>query len=112
MDKNVYRAVASREDGYCGVCHQYGGDALELHHILRRKVVATKENCIMLCKDCHRSNNGVHGGSKEAHELDLDLKLQLQYKYFKQKLHEGEIRKLMGGRLYSKEERKCKVNHG
>jgi len=102
MDKKIYNAVSGNADGYCQVCHRYGGEYLELHHILRRKIEATKENCMMLCGECHRGTNGIHG--KNGHILDLELKVGLQHKYFKMELHEGEVRKLMNGRLYSKGE--------
>jgi hypothetical protein len=98
MDKRVYHAVSSRAEGYCEVCHQYHGDRLELHHILRRKIDATKENCVMLCGECHRGTAGIHG--RDGHELDLRLKLKLQRKYFKEGYAEDEVRKLMNGRLY------------
>jgi len=101
VDKNVYNTVSNKADGYCIVCHEYGGDNLELHHILRRKVKSDEYNCIMLCKRCHRSEVGVHG--RDGHTLDLKLKLELQDKYFSQGHTEDEVRTLMNGRLYLKE---------
>jgi len=44
----------------------------------------------MLCGECHRGTNGIHG--KNGHILDLELKVGLQHKYFKMGLHEGEVR--------------------
>ena len=98
MDKRVYHAVSNRAGGYCENCHSYQGDGLELHHILRRKINATKENCIMLCQECHRGTAGIHG--RDGHELDLRLKLKVQRKYFKEGYDEDEVRELMNGRLY------------
>ena len=100
-DKKVYNAVSSRADGHCEVCHTYYGERLELHHILRRKIEANKDNCIMLCSDCHRGTSGIHG--RDGHTLDLELKLKLQRKYFKQGYLENEVRVLMNGRLYIEE---------
>lgn len=96
MDKQVYKAVAERADGVCEVCCK--GGRLELHHILRRKVHATVDNCIMLCYECHRGTRGIHG--RDGHKLDRELKINLQLKYEQQGLSEDEVRKLMGGRLY------------
>lgn len=52
----------------------------------------------MLCPDCHRGTNGVHG--KNGHILDLKLKLKVQNIYSMTDFSEDDIRKLMGGRLY------------
>jgi len=98
MNKQVYNSVSNRAGGYCEVCHTYYGERLELHHILRRKIEARSENCIMLCQSCHRGTSGIHG--RDGHELDLKLKLKLQRKYFKQGYEEDEVRELMNGRLY------------
>lgn len=100
MDKRVYHAVSSRADGRCEVCHQYYGDRLELHHILRRKIDATKENCIMLCQNCHRGTKGIHG--RDGHELDLKLRLELQDKYYSMGMGEDAVRRWMGGKIYGK----------
>ena len=99
MDKHIYNLVSSNADGYCQVCHRYGGESLELHHILRRKIEANVSNCKMLCRECHRGTNGIHG--KNGHILDLELKVKLQNTYFEMGLHEGDVRKLMNDRLYS-----------
>ena len=96
MDSKVYNAVAKRANGECEVCSQGGN--LELHHILRRKVLATKDNCIMLCYKCHRGENGVHG--MNGHKLDIFLKLGVQNFYLANGFSEDETRKLMAGRLY------------
>ena len=98
MDKRVYNAVSSKADGYCQGCGAYCGDRLELHHILRRKIMADKHNCVMLCQDCHRGTRGIHG--RDGHEFDLRLKLKLQRKYFNLGNTEDEVRELMNGRLY------------
>lgn len=96
MNKKVYNQVAERAAGRCEVCKRVGG--LELHHILRRRVKETQHNCIMLCYECHRGTNGVHG--KNGHALDLKLKRMVQQKYFDMGYSEEEVRRLMGGRLY------------
>ena len=95
MNKKVYEAVSNRADGECECCHRSGN--LELHHILRRKVPATLSNCIMLCGECHRGTNGIHG--KNGHELDFKLKLKLQNIYI-DNYPTMDIRTLMGGRIY------------
>jgi len=98
MDKKVYQAVCSRANGECENCGEYYANRLELHHILRRKIEATVENCKMLCYKCHRGNDGVHG--KNGHALDIKLKLQLQQTYFNRGINEDNVRKLMSGRIY------------
>jgi len=99
MDKKVYKMVSDRADGKCEVCGRWCGSSLELHHILRRKVVATPENCIMLCGNgCHRGSEGIHG--KNGHTLDIKLKLKLQETYFDMGMTDEEVRTLMNGRLY------------
>jgi len=95
MDKKVYSAVSDRANGSCELCGRNGN--LELHHILRRKVVATFSNCIMLCSECHRGTNGIHG--KNGHELDFKLKLELQKKYT-ENYPTMDLKTLMGGRFY------------
>ena len=96
MDKRVYNLVRERSKECCEVCGN--GGALELHHILYRKVEATVDNCIMLCQLCHRGTHGIHG--KYGHELDIRLKLKVQRIYKEQRFDEDKVRKLMGGRLY------------
>lgn len=97
-DKKLYKKVSERANGKCEVCHRPA--SLELHHILRRKVKATYDNCIMLCPKCHRGTYGVHG--REGHGIDTVLKLNLQDTYLKQGKTEEEIRQLMGGKIYDK----------
>ena len=80
MDKCVYNSVRERSKECCEVCGN--GGALELHHILYRKVEATVDNCIMLCPNCHRGTYGIHG--MHGHLLDMNLKQKLQKTYFKQ----------------------------
>jgi len=96
MDKAVYKSVSDRADGLCENCTKW--ENLELHHILRRKVPATIDNCIMLCSECHRGTKGVHG--KEGHRLDVRFKQGVQAIYLSQGKTENETRVLMGGRLY------------
>ena len=98
MNTKVYQDVCSRADGYCEHCGKWFGERLELHHILRRKIQATKDNCLMLCQNDHRGKAGVHG--MLGHNLDIYLKKQLQEFYFNQGNNEDEVRKLMCGRIY------------
>lgn len=96
MNKKVYNAVAKRSKGRCEYCGRYG--AVELHHILRRKVKETPDNCMMLCPWHHRGTKGVHG--RDGRKLDLHFKKQLQKKYFDKGYNENKVRRLMGGKLY------------
>lgn len=98
MNKKVYEEVYQRSKGLCEVCGSNGGGIVELHHVVRRKVETTPENCIMLCYEHHRGTFGVHG-SRGA-EFDRQLKKTLQGYYKAQGKSEEEIRTLMGGRLY------------
>jgi len=98
MDKKIYDAVRERSNECCEVCSKYCGDRLELHHIFRRKVPATVTNCIMLCGNCHRSSEGIHG--MNGYLLDIKLKKMAQQKYYDQGLSEDEVRKITGGRIY------------
>lgn len=102
MNKAVYAAVNKRASGRCEVCSQYYGDRLELHHILRRRVKETQDNCIMICPSCHRGTFGIHG--KEGHVLDKTLKMHLQRYYEALGYTEDTIRELMGGKLYLEDE--------
>jgi 5-methylcytosine-specific restriction endonuclease McrA len=95
-NEKVYYQVMNRADGECEVCNKVA--ALELHHILRRRVKETQTNCIMLCHECHQGTFGVHG--REGHELDVKLKQKLQTTYFEQGYKEFEVRAMMGGKLY------------
>lgn len=109
MNKFIYEEVFKRSGGKCEVCGKvgtYGLDGvLELHHILRRKVDATVYNTIMLCYECHRGKHGVHG--MMGHKLDLQLKLKLQ-DFYSWNLSEEEVRKAMGGKIYVKDDKKCR----
>ena len=102
MDKKVYNAVNNRANGECENCHEYFANRLELHHINRRKVNATVDNCKMLCYECHRGTNGVHG--KYGHILDVDLRLGLQQLYYSKGITENYVRILMGGKIWSEDD--------
>lgn len=99
MDKKIVQAVLERSKGLCEVCYAPG---TELHHIIygkgKRKQHETIESVVLLCYECHRGTNGVHG--KNGKELNIKLKKQLQEYYFKQGYTEEETRELMGGKLY------------
>ena len=98
MNKQVYEEVYKRSKGLSELCGSHGNGIVELHHIARRRVKESPENCIMLCYEHHRGTWGVHG-SRGA-ELDKQLKRTLQGYYKAQGKSEEEIRTLMGGRLY------------
>lgn len=98
MKSEVVKAVLERSKGLCEVCGSNGNGIVELHHVVRRKVEATPENCIMLCYEHHRGTFGVHG-SKGA-ELDRQLKKTLQGYYKAKGYDEDTVRQMMGGRLY------------
>lgn len=99
MDKKIVQAVMERSKGLCEVCYSPG---TEMHHCVygrgKRKEHETIESVILLCWNCHHSNEGVHG--KNGRKLDLHLKKKLQEKYFKMGYTEDEVRKRMGGKLY------------
>jgi 5-methylcytosine-specific restriction endonuclease McrA len=100
MDKDVYKEVRLRSNEFCENCGIFCGDRLELHHILRRRVTATTDNCLMLCYECHRGKYGVHGAYGRF--IDVKLKLKLQDLYISRGLEEDAVRKIMGGKLYGK----------
>ena len=87
--------------GSCEVCGANFG--LQQHHIVKRSQGGgdDDQNLVWLCWDCHHGTLGVHG--KHGRQLDLELKLKLQEEYL-EKYPEEKARKLMGGKLYLKEE--------
>lgn len=98
--KKIAEEVLERSNGLCEVC---GADYMcQLHHIIggrgKRTQHQNKFSVINLCWYCHHSNNGVHG--MNGRKLDLKLKKQLQDTYFSQGHAEGEVRKMMGGKIY------------
>lgn len=95
-DKKVYEEVSKRANGRCEVCGKFGD--LQLHHILRRRVKETPDNCIMLCYECHEGTNGVHG--MYGHPLDLKLKKKVQDNYFSLGFKEDKVRQLNGSDSY------------
>lgn len=63
----TYNTVFERDKGACQLCGgKYG---LELHHIYGRGKNLTNniDNCIMLCRDCHK--NVVHKNNKKYRPL-------------------------------------------
>ena len=74
---------------------------LEIHHIVyghgKRKQHESIDSIILLCYDCHRGTNGVHG--KNGAEVDRQLKLFLVRKLEAKGKTEEEIREALGGTL-------------
>jgi hypothetical protein len=102
MVGNVYNDVMVKCQNACYICGSKKN--LELHHIIyrRHKIEADEDNCIILCDECHRGENGVHG--RDGFYVDLRLKLELQGIYFARRLSEDKVRLLMGGKLRSVDE--------
>ncbi len=103
MNDEIVKAVLDRSKGICENCYDAGE---EFHHIIKghgkRKQHETVESVVLLCWNCHRGTNGVHG--KNGKELDLKLKIRLQEEYYQQGYTESQVRKMMGGRLYGNNE--------
>ena len=74
----------------------------EIHHIVGRRVIATEDNLIYLCHACHRGEKGIHG--RDGYPIQLFLRIKLQEKYFRQGKSEDEVRQLMGGKIFLKDE--------
>ena len=103
---DIAKAVIERAKRLCEVC---GGHGVDLHHIIsgngKRTQHQNQYSVVLLCKGCHQGTYGVHNNRV----LDIELKLQLQGKYKELGYTEKETRKLMGGRLYSLEDKESKV---
>lgn len=103
IDPQIVKVVLERSQGLCEYndCGRYNIN--QLHHIVhgrgKRKKCETEQSVICLCFDHHYIDTGVHG--KNGHNMDIDLKLQLQNTYRNMGKGEAEIRRLMGGKLYS-----------
>lgn len=99
--KEIYQLVHDRADGECEICES--SNKLELHHAVggngKRKQHQTEDTCFLLCWECHRGDYGCHG--RDGHQLNLTLKLIAQERMFDKGLNEDQVRKKMGGRLYS-----------
>lgn len=97
----IYEKAVARSAGRCEYCGNYSHE-LEMHHILsgkgRRRQQERLETVVMLCYDCHRSDQGIHG--RDGGKIALELKQRLQQHYFSQDIPEEEVRILMGGKLY------------
>ena len=98
---DLHEIASARSGGHCEACGNLC-NGLEMHHVLsgsgRRKQQARPETVRMLCYDCHRGTNGVHG--KNGLALNLKLKIDIQSCYFGEERSEEEVRTLMGGKLY------------
>ena len=96
MKHKISKELAEKilDRSMCEVC---GGIGSEIHHIVRRSLKPTENNLILLCSNCHRGTNGVHG--MKGHKLDVILKKGLQDKLFAKGFNESEVRKMMGGRI-------------
>lgn len=97
--KKLAPIVLEKSHGLCKNCSSYG---TELHHIIsgsgKRKQHQNEHSVILLCSECHRGQNGVHG--KNGNILNIKLKQDLQELYFEQGYSEDKVREKMGGRLY------------
>ncbi len=97
MNKKLYATVSERANGACEICGEYGGEYLQLHHIIngsgKRRQHETEYSCIMLCVECH---NEVHSNFR----LNISLKKMVQALYMGQRYNEQEVRRMMGGKLY------------
>ena len=106
--KQIAEIVISESNHQCEVCGDLGVD---LHHLIggrgKRTQHQNQYSVILLCKECHQGTYGIHG--KFGRPLDIDLKLQLQDKYKSLGYTQEQIRKLMGGRIYSLEDKESKV---
>ncbi len=98
---NIRQKCLKRSGGYCEACGVYAGNELEWHHIWKRNKGALEiiETTCMLCHECHRGSNGVHG--KNGFNLDIILKLWSQAMLEKLNYSQSEIRKLVGGKLWT-----------
>ncbi len=98
VDPRIAEQEIGRAEGFCEVCGRPGS---EIHHVSGRGVPATVWNLVFLCSDCHRGRNGVH---LNPNGLGLELKLRVQDSYYDAGFSEEEVRKLMGGQIYSPSE--------
>lgn len=106
MNSTIASAVIERSQMQCEYRDCRSAHISQLHHIIKGKGKRTKcetEQSIMcLCWEHHYGNNGVHG--KNGHNMDLELKLDLQQKYYNMGKQESEVRRLLGGKIYSEED--------
>lgn len=81
----------------CYVCGKSGN--MGKHHIIyghgKRRACETPESLIDICFTCHKL---IHASNRY---LDMALKLHLQETYFNMGYDEGEVCRLMGGKLLS-----------
>jgi hypothetical protein len=79
---------------------------VERHHAVKgrgkRREHETPESLYLLCPDCHRGTQGVHG--RDGKELDTQIRRDLQARYFAQGRSEDEVRRMMGGKLMLSDE--------
>jgi len=70
VTEELYNYIITRDDSLCQMCGKIGSD---LHHIDYKSSMGKNKanNLILLCKDCHTGNNGVHGVNKNVKLLLL-----------------------------------------
>jgi 5-methylcytosine-specific restriction endonuclease McrA len=100
VSPELAETILERANYRCEVCGK--GSLTEIHHIVGRKVDANEYNLTLLCWDCHKGTNGIHG--MNGKDLDHRLKSELQTKYFELGYKENEIRELMSGKLMLNDE--------
>lgn len=107
IDPQIVKVVLERSEELCEYNNCTMMDRNQLHHIIhgrgKRKPCETEQSVICLCFYHHYSHDcGVHG--KNGHNTDIEQKLQLQDRYRSMGKGEAEIRRLMGGKLYSEDD--------
>ena len=75
--RDLFKEIRNRDNNQCVLCHKK--DDLHVHHILKKsthiKYIASPENLITLCEDCHL--NKAHPNN--THFIDFDLAQKLLY---------------------------------
>lgn len=96
--KDIAEEVIERTKGMCEICY---GPGEHLHHAVsgkgKRIEHQNQYSVYNLCRSCHEL---VHSNRFE----DLRLKFETQKRYKELGLSEKEIKRLMGDRLYIKED--------
>lgn len=100
ITRDLFKEIRNRDNNQCVLCHKK--DDLHIHHILKKsthiKYIASSENLITLCEDCHL--NKAHPNN--THFIDLDLAQKLLYISFINSLNYSisqEIQKILINKL-------------
>lgn len=107
MDPKIVQAVLERSKGLCEIEGCKTSNYLpQLHHCVhgrgKRKSCETEQSVICLCFNHHYVDTGVHGPN--GHNFDIQLKLALQQTYYNLGKIETEVRRLLGGKIYSEDD--------